>query len=212
MNGVQPRQIAAWQATPTIHEWFLLRFPEGQAKYQDILNALAEDDRPNEAHWLMENAGAEDAVCLDVTNLEAHKHVFAAGKLSVATTLNIAGWLRAGLSIETDKSLSADLGIIAVRYVRTGGSLRTNGEIRAGSRIDAGRNISAGDCITGACAIVAGGDNGYCIETRLTSTSPTKLTCLLNGATKNVASELVNFEIIHFHATQFVACNTYSDQ
>ncbi|MFZ4534935.1 hypothetical protein [Propionivibrio sp.] len=151
-------QFEAWQASPAIHEWFLLRFPEGEAKYQDILTALAEDERPNEAHWLMENAGTDDCACLDVTNLEAHKHVFAAGKLSVVGTLSVSGWIRAGLSIEADKSLSADLGIIAGWNIRAGGSLRTNGEIRAGSRIDAGRNITAGDCITSAFAIVAGGD------------------------------------------------------
>ena len=150
--------LVAWQSPVAFREWFLIHFPGGEGLYQDVLNALAVDDRPDEAHWLMDNAGADEGACLEVTKFDAHKHVFAAGKLSVDTTLNIAGWLRAGLSIKTDKSLSAELGIIAGRNLRTGGSLRTNGGIRAGSRIDAGRNITAGDCITSAFAIVAGGD------------------------------------------------------
>lgn len=146
-------QIAARVATHSRNDVVAADFDELRIGEQ-----TAAGRRAFAAHHQNEVAGADDGACLDVTKFDAQKHVFAAGKLSVVTTLNIAGWLRAGLSIETDKSLSAELGIIAGRNLRTGGSLRTNGGIRAGSRIDAGRNITAGDCITSAFAIVAGGD------------------------------------------------------
>ena len=151
-------QFAEWQATPAFREWFLMRFPEGNGKYQDVLNALAEDDRPDEAHWLMDTAGSDDYGQLDVTMLDLGKHVFAAGKLIVGGSLHVAGWIRAGCGIEGEMGLHADLGIVAGWNIRAGGSIRSNGEIKAGSRIDAGRNISAGKSITSACAIVSGGD------------------------------------------------------
>ena len=151
-------QFAEWQATPAFREWFLMRFPEGNGKYQDVLNALAEDDRPDEAHWLMDTAGPDDCGQLDITTIDIAKHVFAAGKLSMSSSLRITGWIRAGLSIEGDKGVSADLGIVAGWSIRTGGSVRTKGDINAGSRIDVGRNITAGKDITSACAIAAGGD------------------------------------------------------
>ena len=151
-------QFAEWQATPAFREWFLMRFPEGNGKYQDVLNALAEDDRPDEAHWLMDTAGPDDYGRLDITTLDAAKHVFAAGKLIVGDSLRVAGWIRAGRGIEGEMGLHADLGIVAGWNIRAGGSIRSSGEIKAGSRIDAGRNISAGKSITSACAIVSGGD------------------------------------------------------
>jgi len=151
-------QLVEWQATPSLLEWFQIRFPVEAAKYQDVLDALAEDDLPDEAHWLMDRAGPDDCGQLGFYASKVHKHVFAAGELSVHCSLSISGWIRSGLGIEADTSLSGDLGIIAGTSIRVGGSLRTSGEIRAGSRIDAGRNITAGEGISSAHAIVSGGD------------------------------------------------------
>lgn len=154
-------QLIGWAATPALLNWFSIRFPDGDASYQDVLDALADDDLPDEANWLMDHAGADDCGQLDIATLDGRKHVnhvFAAGKLTVGTSLNIAGWLRAGLSIKASKSLRADLGLIAGWNIRAGGSIQTVGEIRAGTRIDAGMNITAGEGISSACGITAGGD------------------------------------------------------
>ena len=37
-------QLKGWGACRDGYEWFLRRFPDGEAEYQDVLNALAEDD------------------------------------------------------------------------------------------------------------------------------------------------------------------------
>ena len=151
-------QIVAWHASAALRDWFLIRFPDGDGKYQDVLNALADEDRPDDAHWLMDRVGTNAWEELDVSTLDAPKHVFAAGKLSVGASLCVSGWVRAGRGIEADKGLRADLGIVAGWSIRVGGSIRSNGEIKAGGRIDAGRNIAAAGAITSAAAIVGGGD------------------------------------------------------
>lgn len=43
---ISARQLEAWKASSSVLEWFLRRFPEMEAKYQDVLTAFAEDDRP----------------------------------------------------------------------------------------------------------------------------------------------------------------------
>jgi hypothetical protein len=156
--NINKQQFIEWQASPVFRSWFLSQFPEGEADYQDVLNALAEDDLPDEAHWLMDNAGRDDAGQLDINGSERLKHIFSAGSLNVHHSLNIDGWIRAGSSIDAGQSLSAGQGILAGWNVRAGGNLRTNGEIKSGCRIDAGMNIEAGAGITSACAIHAGGD------------------------------------------------------
>lgn len=151
-------QLVEWQATPALLEWFRIHFPVEAAKYQDVLDALAEDDLPDEAHWLMDKAGPDNCGHLGFYRSNIHKHVFAAGTLALDCSLSISGWIRAGLSINADKSLSGDLGIIAGGSIRVDGSLRTSGEIKAGGRIDVSRNITAGEGISSAHAIVSGGD------------------------------------------------------
>jgi len=44
-------QLECWNASKDGYRWFLRRFPDGEAEYQDVLNALAEDDRPADADW-----------------------------------------------------------------------------------------------------------------------------------------------------------------
>ena len=83
-------QFAEWQASSAFREWFQRRFAEGSGSYQEVLNALAEDDRPDEAHWLLAAAGPDDYGQLDVTTLDVGKHVFAAGKLMVGGSLRVA--------------------------------------------------------------------------------------------------------------------------
>ena len=77
-------QLKGWGACRDGYELFLRRFPDGEAEYQDVLNALAEDDRPTDAYWLMNNAGP-DREAVRGGGIADRKHVFAAGRLVIKT-------------------------------------------------------------------------------------------------------------------------------
>ena len=66
-----------------------------------MLNALAEDDRPADAEWLMSYAGPDMAAVIEAGAITNYKHFFAAGELIVETTITSclkALRLRAGIS------------------------------------------------------------------------------------------------------------------
>ena len=44
-------------ACSTGYAWFLEHFPDGEAPYQKVLNALASDDQVSHALWLVEKLG-----------------------------------------------------------------------------------------------------------------------------------------------------------
>ena len=89
-------QIRTWNACRKWYEWFLRRFPDGEAEYQDVLNALAEDDRPDYADWLMNHAGPDREAVLEVEVIADCKHLFAAGRLVIKNGAAVTGRLRAG--------------------------------------------------------------------------------------------------------------------
>ena len=60
-------------------EWFDAKYPNGSGEYQDILNGLAEDDRPNDAEWLMDRAGADDSL-IEVDSIEQRKALLRLGR------------------------------------------------------------------------------------------------------------------------------------
>ena len=106
-------QIRTWNACRKGYEWFLRRFPDGEAEYQDVLNALAEDDLPSDADWLMNNAGPDREAVLEVEVIADCKHVFAAGRLVIKNGAAVTGRLRAGLGIEAGEGIEAGWGIKA---------------------------------------------------------------------------------------------------
>lgn len=151
-------QLIDCQAPSDMHQWFINRFFEDNADYQEVLNALAKDDRPDDAHWLMDTAGAiEEPYCIDGF-CENPKHLFVAGTLIVSGSVHIKGWIRAGKNIESEKSISADCGITAGCGIQSGGSLRSKGAIKAGTRINVAGSIDAGGEIECGGSVVSDGD------------------------------------------------------
>ena len=100
-------QLKGWGACRDGYELFLRRFPDGEAEYQDVLNALAEDDLPSDAYWLMNNAGPDREAVLEVEVIADCKHVFAAGRLVIKNGAAVTGRLRAGLGIEAGWGIKA---------------------------------------------------------------------------------------------------------
>ena len=113
-------QLKGWGACRDGYELFLRRFPDGEAEYQDVLNALAEDDRPDYAYWLMNHAGPDRESVIEVEAIADCKHFFAAGRLVIKNGAAVTGRLRAGWGIEAGKGIKAGLGIEAGEGIKAG--------------------------------------------------------------------------------------------
>lgn len=131
-------QLKCWNACKDGYGWFLRRFPDGEAEYQDVLNALAEDDRPADADWLMNLAGPDREAVLEVDVIADCKHFFAAGRLVIKTSATVCRRLRAGCGIEAGRGIKAGCGIEA------GDGIKASEGIKAGCGIKAGDGIEAG--------------------------------------------------------------------
>ncbi|QMV33228.1 hypothetical protein 23F_00068 [Ralstonia phage Gerry] len=155
-------QLRAWSACADGYGWFLRRFPEGEAEYQDVLNALAKDDRPDDAHWLMNLAGADKTAVLELEFVADCKYLFVAGSLIVKGAISVSKWLRAGCGIEAGEGIEAGWGIKAGEGIEAGCGIEAGwgikaGEgIKAGCGIEAGCGIKAGEGIEAGCGIKAG--------------------------------------------------------
>ena len=103
-------QLKGWGACRDGYELFLRRFPDGEAEYQDVLNALAEDDRPDYAYWLMNHAGPDRESVIEVEAIADCKHFFAAGRLVIKNGAAVTGRLRAGWGIEAGEGIKAGEG------------------------------------------------------------------------------------------------------
>ena len=106
-------KLHGWSACNDGYEWFLRRFPDGEADYQDVLNALVEDGQLSYAHWLINHAGPDCDAVLEVDGIADCKNFFAAGRLVIKTRATVTGWLRAGLGIEAGEGIKAGEGINA---------------------------------------------------------------------------------------------------
>ena len=137
-------QLKDWNACRDGYEWFLRRFPEGEAEYQDVLNALAENDRTDDAHWLMNHAGPDAQAVLEIEVLAGYKHLFVAGSLVVKKGGSVTAWLRAGRSIVAGEGIKAGEGIRAGWGIEAGRGIEAGEGIVAGEGIRAGRGIEAG--------------------------------------------------------------------
>ena len=106
-------KLHGWSACNDGYEWFLRRFPDGEADYQDVLNALVEDGQLSYAHWLINHAGPDCDAVLEVDGIADCKNFFAAGRLVIKTRATVTGWLRAGLGIEAGEGIEAGFSIVA---------------------------------------------------------------------------------------------------
>jgi len=77
--------LRAWHACRDGYEWFLRHYPDGEADYQAVLDALATANRPSDAHWLMDHAGRDETAVLEVDAIADTKHLFFAGQINGTT-------------------------------------------------------------------------------------------------------------------------------
>ena len=95
-------QLKCWKACKDGYGWFLRRFPDGEAEYQDVLNALAEDDRPADADWLMSHMINEPGFFAQAERWVTDRASLSSIAVSWATLFNI--YLNMDI---TDKDLQA---------------------------------------------------------------------------------------------------------
>ena len=157
MITIESAQLFALRVPQEMLGWFNSCFPGGSGGYQDVLDAMAADDRPDYAHLLLDSVGSDQDAVQEIDGSVQRKHVFAAGRLIVHGEIRIDGWMRAGLTILAENDVHAGLGIIAGWSAWVGGNIHSDGCIKASARIDAVGNIEAGQTIWSGCAIVAGG-------------------------------------------------------
>jgi hypothetical protein len=146
--------LKGWGACSDGYAWFNKHFPTGEAEYQVILDALAADDQPQYAHWLMDHAGADRNAVLEVDAIVNCKNLFFAGRIVIKGSATIARWLRAGTGIEAGEGIKAGWGIKAGEGIKAGWGIEAGEGIKAGWGIEAGEGIKAG------WGIEAGSDYG----------------------------------------------------
>ena len=121
---------------------FKHRFPNG-AEYQEVLDALAAEDRYDWGSWLLRVGGNTNAI-LEVDELITEASIFFAGKIIVKGILKTTKWLLSSGSIITDGDIEAGWGIEVGEDIYAGGSIETGRNIKAGWVIRAGGDIEAG--------------------------------------------------------------------
>ena len=142
-------QLINWGVSSDVYTWFRCRYADGEAEYQDVLNAMAKDDRPLDADWLMNHAGPDDQSVIEIDSIADCDHFFAAGHLVIKNSVTVAGMLRAGGGIKAGEGIEAGWGIEAGLGIEAGGGIEAGWGIKAGEGIEAGRGfgIFAGLCI-----------------------------------------------------------------
>jgi hypothetical protein len=141
--------------------------------YQDILDALVDDGRVDDALWLLDKFGPTDTV-LTVQTLGAHALVFAGevrvlGIVDVTTTLRTgrglraAGGIRVGADIVTGDDLTCGAAIFCGGQIRTGGALSCEWsiaarDVRCGGRLRCGWSLQAHGELDVAGEVIVGGD------------------------------------------------------
>ena len=138
-------QLHASGANSNLCELFLQLFPSGEAAYQDVLNALAEEDMPGDAHWLMDKVGPDLTAVLEVKAITNTKHLFFAGTIRVERSAILSGSMRAGWAINVGS------GLYVLGGIKSGWGIKVGVSIHAGLEIDAGgsTNAMAGDIMCG---------------------------------------------------------------
>lgn len=133
----QLEELGAWDKDV---EWFMRRFPFGDADFQSALNALAEDELPAFAEWLIGEAGPDPVAAIEVESIDA-KNFFAAGQLVVKEDATVSGSILVGRSLKVGKGIKAGDDIAAGEDIEAGGDIEAGFCIRAGGQIKAGEGF-----------------------------------------------------------------------
>ncbi len=147
--------LTDWNACTKGYNWFTSHFPTGEGEYQEVLDALAIENQPQYANWLMNSAGFDESI-LEIDEITDRKHLFFAGSVVVKKGISVSGWLCAGGGITAGEGIEAGGGIKAGGGITAGEGIKAGGGIKAGEGIEAGWEITAGGGITAGWEITAG--------------------------------------------------------
>ena len=123
--------------------WFLRNYRDG-GNYQELLDALVEEGRVNDACWLLNQFGPTDAVRV-VDAIDAQAMVFA-GSLHVRGSVEVDCLVRAGRSLQVDGGIRAGFGQVAgVEHgIFVGDQLRVDGGVFARGPVRVGDDMRFG--------------------------------------------------------------------
>ena len=123
--------------------WFLRHYRDG-GDYQELLDALVEDGRVNDACWLLDQFGPTDAVRV-IDDLDAQAMVFA-GALHVRGSVEVDCLVRTGRSLQVDGGIRAGFGDTTNREhgVVVGEQLRVEGGIFVRGKVLVGHDVRIG--------------------------------------------------------------------
>ena len=103
---ITKQMLEDWNACEPGYAWFMDRFPSGEADVQGVLNALAEDDQPTYATWLLSKGCATSEV-VEVDSVSGCKNLFIYGRLRVKGSIEVSGNLLVFGSIKAGEGIKA---------------------------------------------------------------------------------------------------------
>ena len=111
--------LTDWNACTKGYNWFTSHFPTGEGEYQEVLDALAIENQPQYANWLMNSAGFDESI-LEIDEITDRKHLFFAGSVVVKKGISVSGWLCAGGGITAGEGIEAGWEITAGEGIKAG--------------------------------------------------------------------------------------------
>ncbi|TFZ05700.1 hypothetical protein EZ313_03290 [Ramlibacter henchirensis] len=136
--------------------WYL-RHHDQLGGYQQILDALVEAGRIDDACWLLDQLGPTNTL-LEVDFLQADAVVFA-GTIRARGGIEASGLLRAGRSIFSDGGIVAGSDIVAGDEVRSRGAVRASRDLAAKGGLRARWIVVGGGIVSASarpCNLVSG--------------------------------------------------------
>lgn len=154
MKMITRAELIGWEMPEDMISWFVGQYPEGVARYQNVLDEFASQDRCDWANRLMDVAGTEPGRVTVFSPCENAKHVFAAGDLSALGSVRVSGFVRVAGDTDVAHDFHADAGIVCAGSVTVGGSLQTadrltiQGSTKVGGSIVAKKGMVVRETVT----------------------------------------------------------------
>jgi len=151
LNGVELR---ARGARSDWIEWLYARGDNNQ--YQEVLNALAEEDNSAFASWLVRQVGA-DRYAEPITSVPARaKHLFASGDILIDGSVNVPGNVFAAGQIDVKGNLWAS-SVFAGKKITVRGHLACTGDIETTDALFADEGITSQGSVIAVYAVKSDG-------------------------------------------------------
>ncbi len=128
---ITKKKLKAWNACKGGYEYFLSKFKAGEAPYQEVLAALAQDDHVEWAKWLIGKAGPDKDAIFNAASISNIENFFFSGWISVGK-ISISGFLLAGCGIKAGEGISAGYAIEAGYGISAGKGIKAGEDIEAG--------------------------------------------------------------------------------